>query len=301
MSEWGEPRRWDESDLPDDLRRVLESAAADDDPARVRSLEERLAPLLGWPVGAVVEGAGAGGAAAAAAGGGPSAAGAAATGAAAAGAASTAKVLVAVLVTAGAVGGGAWLASDGAPSETSAVAGRDEPASSPDPPAVEGPRGGAREPELHPSASEATPSETIERTPAHRRRVASPAARAPALPAAARSRRETQPAPAALAEEVAAIDSTRRALETSPYRALELAEEHRARFGDGVLGPERDLLRIEALLALGRDDEAQALADDLLARDPRSAHARTLRRLLREHGEDTPVDNPYGPSPMHEP
>lgn len=80
--------------------------------------------------------------------------------------------------------------------------------------------------------------------------------------------------------EIELLRDAQAALSTSPGRALSLTDEHAQRFPRGSLGQERDMIRIQALLALGRADEARALADDFRRRHPGSAHNARLDELF---------------------
>lgn len=92
-------------------------------------------------------------------------------------------------------------------------------------------------------------------------------------------------------EGVATVDSlgaearllldARRAMARDPQKALREAESHDASFGGGALAEERDVLRIEALVKLGRLDEAAGLAASFRARHPQSSHLARIDRLLR--------------------
>jgi hypothetical protein len=102
--------------------------------------------------------------------------------------------------------------------------------------------------------------------------AAPPAAAAPAPP------------PPGLGDEARLL---RRALEElrqarDPRAALAALDEHRARFPAGVLRADADILRVEGLLALDRDDEALALLERLdLAGSPRGDELRVTRGELR--------------------
>ncbi|MFT3921851.1 MAG: hypothetical protein QM778_04895 [Myxococcales bacterium] len=80
--------------------------------------------------------------------------------------------------------------------------------------------------------------------------------------------------------ELELLQRARRVLGASPTRALELAEEHRAAFPRGLFAEERELLAIEALLALGRRGEGATRAAAFEGQYPRSIHAQRLRRLM---------------------
>jgi hypothetical protein len=74
----------------------------------------------------------------------------------------------------------------------------------------------------------------------------------------------------------------RRILQADPLRAYELTDEHRARYRDGALREERELLAIEALTALARQDEARTRAAQFTRRFPASVHARRLALILQK-------------------
>lgn len=77
------------------------------------------------------------------------------------------------------------------------------------------------------------------------------------------------------------LQRARTSLGTDPAQTLALAEQHRARFPRGILALERELVAIDALVALGRRDEALARGRRALDADP--DNARVLRRLA-QHG-----------------
>ncbi len=80
--------------------------------------------------------------------------------------------------------------------------------------------------------------------------------------------------------ELALIREAQDALRASPARALSLTDAHRRRFGDGTLAQEREVVAIDALVRLGRRDEARARAAALHRRWPRSAHGRRVDVLV---------------------
>ena len=57
-------------------------------------------------------------------------------------------------------------------------------------------------------------------------------------------------------------------------------QPHPPRFGDGTLAQEREVVAIEALVALARLPEARERAARFSARWPHSAHARRLAVIL---------------------
>jgi hypothetical protein len=81
-----------------------------------------------------------------------------------------------------------------------------------------------------------------------------------------------------LRTEAAMLEMARRALVSSPSEALAIAEEHRTQFPSGKLGLERELIRVDALLRLGRRSEAQALAQNLRKRG--GLYSERVNRLL---------------------
>ena len=90
--------------------------------------------------------------------------------------------------------------------------------------------------------------------------------------------------------EVAAAEETeaqllQRALATlgrSPGDALEVLGVHQRRFPSGALAQEREVLAVDALLRLGRREEARARAARFAEAYPGSAHRRRVEALLGE-------------------
>jgi hypothetical protein len=114
--------------------------------------------------------------------------------------------------------------------------------------------------------------------------VVSSAAPAPLSPAA-RAKPTAVQAPRAELEPVAVSELAllRRAqteLGLTPARALQLAEEHAARFAGGALEQEREVIAIDALVRLGRRGEATTRAERFRQTFPGSAHERRLDVLL---------------------
>ncbi len=77
-------------------------------------------------------------------------------------------------------------------------------------------------------------------------------------------------------------------IQKEPAEALALAEGHAARFPEGKLGQERELIAISALAALGRKAEARARANLFLTLFPESAHKPRLEELLSGLAEKRP-------------
>ena len=102
--------------------------------------------------------------------------------------------------------------------------------------------------------------------------AAAPSTSPPSVPGAA-----TDPTPES---EVDLLKRARSALGPAPATALTLTAEHAARFPRGALGQEREVLAIQALVQLGRRDEARARAARFLAAFPGSAHRVRLEALV---------------------
>lgn len=138
-----------------------------------------------------------------------------------------------VVVTAALVGGAAWLALRG-----------DPPDPGPPPAAVVQPSPPAPTVSADAQASRATAQSTI--------------AAPEAAPPAPRPRRAP---PSTLAAEQALLEAARRALAAGDAdAALSSVRRHGARFADGRLAEERELLRVQALVRAGRLDAARAFA-----------------------------------------
>ncbi len=91
------------------------------------------------------------------------------------------------------------------------------------------------------------------------------------------------PAPnaSALALEVASLDRARRALAAKdPAEAIRLLDVYEREVPVRVLGPEAQVLRIEAVAARGDRAEAKRLGEQFLIVYPRDPHADRVRRLL---------------------
>jgi hypothetical protein len=150
---------------------------------------------------------------------------------------------------------------------------REIPSAPPDPPPVDT----VAEPEPKLEIPRTTPPAPT----AHETPPASP----PAQPTPSALTPERAPAPppmgTTLADEVNALDEARRALDSGEAESsLRALDAYDLRFGQRRLGPEATLLRIEALLALGRSEGARQLGDRLLAADPSGAYAQRVRSLL---------------------
>jgi hypothetical protein len=105
-------------------------------------------------------------------------------------------------------------------------------------------------------------------------------AEAPEVPAAvaasARAPRST------LMEERLLLDQARRQLASDePARALVFLDQHAQRFARGELSEEREAMRINVLVQLGRKDEAKAGGEAFAARFPNSIMGTSVRAALR--------------------
>lgn len=67
----------------------------------------------------------------------------------------------------------------------------------------------------------------------------------------------------------------------APEAAIERLEDHRKRFPRGALVQEREALRVDALCAGGDAARGRRLAEDFLARWPRSPHRGRVERACR--------------------
>jgi hypothetical protein len=115
-----------------------------------------------------------------------------------------------------------------------------------------------------------------------------PPAALPSLSAAAASSRPADaqkalPRPRdGLAEEVALLSRAETELHAGrPAKALLALAEHQRKFPRGALAEERTAARIQALCALGRNDEANAQLKQLLHISPKSAHEERARQACR--------------------
>jgi hypothetical protein len=179
------------------------------------------------------------------------------------------------------VAGAAQLASSG-PSDESAADARPVPVSA----NTEAPRA-APTPFTGPPATITPAASEAKATP-----PAAETAGAVTLQRAPASARELLPAPppgpsigkfpeGKLADEIALLDAARSALGAGdPTRCLSMLQTHGERFTAPRLSPEVRVLRIEALVALGKWEEARRLGREFLASHPESTHGQRVRTLL---------------------
>ncbi len=145
-------------------------------------------------------------------------------------------------------------------------------------------------PPSSPSAVTESPGPPAAPAPARQRR-ARPSRSTPRREAHASSNDErgAQKPALALSAEVALLDRARRALKAgAPQDALVAVRAHARSFPDGVLAPERETIRITALCALGRLDEARRRGRRFLARYPHSPLAPTVRASCATAAGDEP-------------
>jgi hypothetical protein len=79
------------------------------------------------------------------------------------------------------------------------------------------------------------------------------------------------------------LERARAELASHPALALAQAESHRRTYPAGQLAAERELIVIDALHRLGRQREAEARAQALIAREPNGMYARRAQRLLNRN------------------
>ena len=125
--------------------------------------------------------------------------------------------------------------------------------------------------------------------PVAAKKIAAPPVTAPAStspkPVAAPARatapaRHRAPAAVDLRGEIALIDAARSAIRGgAPDRALSLLDNYRRSYPGGGFAPEAAVLRIEALDAAGRPDEARRLARAFLAKHPDSPLSDRVARI----------------------
>jgi hypothetical protein len=81
--------------------------------------------------------------------------------------------------------------------------------------------------------------------------------------------------------EFSLLRSAQQSLRVDPQRALDLCAAHTTQFPSGVMVQEREMIAIEALLRLGRIQQANARAATFSKSFPGSAHAARLENLLQ--------------------
>jgi hypothetical protein len=87
-----------------------------------------------------------------------------------------------------------------------------------------------------------------------------------------------------LALESQMLEAARSSLASNSAQSLEITIEYAQRFPRGQLRAECEFIAIDALLRLGRRDEAVRRAAPALSQTPDSLYAKRLRQLLAETG-----------------
>lgn len=131
------------------------------------------------------------------------------------------------------------------------------------------------------------PAPSVSATPRAAPRTTASAAGAPGMTASSAAEEGES--------EIRLLQRAQDALGSSPARALQIANEHIARFPRGVLAQEREVIAISALTALGRTSEARARAARFLAAYPRSAHRRRLEVLIGDSSHKEAQGAPPSP------
>lgn len=130
----------------------------------------------------------------------------------------------------------------------------------------------------------------VRATPASRERVPATEPSAPASsvaelpsptpPAAAEPARTNR---SLLADEIGLVDAARRALARGDVAStLRLVDEHESRHPSGAFAVERDALRVDALVASGRQAEARDAARSFLNRHRNTAQAQRISKIAAE-------------------
>lgn len=87
-------------------------------------------------------------------------------------------------------------------------------------------------------------------------------------------------APIETSAELALLEQAHRALASAPTHALASIAAHERRFPASQYAQERELMAIEALLALNQIERARVHGERFLAQYPRSSHGRKVRSLI---------------------
>lgn len=100
----------------------------------------------------------------------------------------------------------------------------------------------------------------------------------PLAPSSARTASSSAAGPAP--SELTLLKEAQGALANEPARSLDIVAKHERTFPKAEFSEEREVIRIDALMRLGRVEEAHARADGFNARFPASAHRARVRALL---------------------
>lgn len=104
----------------------------------------------------------------------------------------------------------------------------------------------------------------------------------PAEPASTSPQPSALPPRNTLTDERVLLDQARRQLASDePARALIFLDQHGQRFARGLLSEEREAMRINVLVRLGRKDEAKARGEAFAARFPNSIMGSSVRAALK--------------------
>lgn len=95
------------------------------------------------------------------------------------------------------------------------------------------------------------------------------------------------------AGELALLRRARAQTRSAPEHALELIVQCQQRYPNPAFAEEREVIAVEALLALGRTDQARQRATDFFAHFPASAHARRMHVLLDDDSDTNPTQPPH--------
>lgn len=106
-------------------------------------------------------------------------------------------------------------------------------------------------------------------------------ARPPSAARPARAPAKAAPTQGDYVGEAELIARARRAMASSPQRALRLLRETESSFPDGLLQEEREALTVLTLHQLGREEQARERGLRFVSRHPQSAHVEPIRELLR--------------------
>jgi hypothetical protein len=112
-------------------------------------------------------------------------------------------------------------------------------------------------------------------------------ARAPAVVSTTSGAAAAEAATGTLAEtELSLLRRARAAVSSNPAEALSLSSRHAERFPRGLLAQEGEVIAIDALVRLGRVDEARARAARFVEHYSGSVHVPRLRELLLRTGAE---------------
>lgn len=92
-------------------------------------------------------------------------------------------------------------------------------------------------------------------------------------------------APVSLVEEATLLEQARGALRADPARALSIVETHARRYPNASLRAETELIAVDALVRLGRYDEARARGEAALRSDQRGLYSSRIQRILERANE----------------